>query len=105
MKTQSTRSAIKTHEFLINLIKTKFNVFLEIHHERFSEPFHPITTGLPIRARTVVMAYRSLEDARRGYSFIAMGTANCAWQDRFERAKGLTIALQRLYRQLANQAH
>lgn len=90
------------HEKLATLIKQRFNVFLEVNHSRFSSPV-TIDQNADITAITTVAAYQSLEDARSQRNPVGLARAFCSVHDRFERRRGLTIALQRLYRQLANQ--
>lgn len=97
------KNPIHIHEKLATLIKQKFGVFLEVNHSRFSYPV-TIDQNADIIAITTVTAYENLEDARSQRNAVGFARAFCAVRDRFERRKGLTLALQRLYRQLANQS-
>lgn len=96
------QNPIHTHEKLTKLIKDRFGVFLEVEHNRFDTPI-TIDQNADITAITTVTAYYTLEDARTKYNRIEFARACCSIHDRFERRKGLEIAMRRLYRQLANR--
>ena len=87
--------APKVHERLTDLIKKRFGVYLEINHRQYPSP------DAPYSAVTTVMAFRSLVDARSGVNPLGQAQAKCVRGDQFVRAKGLEIALRRLYRDLA----
>ncbi len=93
------------HIYLENLIREKFNVFLEVHHTQFSKtnPGHSVY-GKPICARTMVAAYKTKEDVMNAKNWvlpIAISSAECSLKDNFEKRVGLAKALHRLYRVLS----
>jgi len=102
MNNQNTNTKFKAHVHLMNLIKQRFNVVLEVRHDRFDNLTNPMdkSSGFP-RAITHVEAYANIEDAHNRQNVLATAAAYCSWNDQFTRSAGLTVALRRLYQELA----
>jgi hypothetical protein len=94
------------HVMLEELIREKFNVFLEIHHDRFSPPVKNYRNKFII-ARTTVAAYKSKEDAIMAHKNkgsvmpIITTVSECSIGDQFIKKVGLAKALHRMYRELS----
>lgn len=91
----------KLHVYMTNLIKERFGVFLEIRHSQYPQGYIPRQHTRPVRAITDVWAYRTPEDARHFRDSVAHASACCGMSDQFVRAKGIEVAMKRLYRKLA----
>lgn len=97
------------HIYLNDLINKAFGVTLEIHHTQFDDKNPGFSSyGKPIRARTAVLAYKTREDAieakknpSSGVKPLTIAIAECSIKDSFNKRVGLTKALHRLYRNLA----
>lgn len=100
---KNNKSKFLPHVYLENLIRKEFNPYLVVRHDRFDDKPILNSRNRLIRARTVVAAYKSKEDAARlPDNPVTYAYAECAVADRFERAKGLNVAYNRLYRELVN---
>lgn len=104
--THYTKSKFEPHTYLEGLIRDKFGVFLEIHHDRFPTPIKNHRNKL-ISARTMVAAYKSKEDAILAHKNkgtitpILTTVSECSAADQFVKKVGLAKALHRMYRELA----
>lgn len=104
---QSAPKIGQNHVFLENILKDTFGVYLEVYHTQFKEPIS-ISRNKRIRARTVVMAYRSKEEALASCANpgtvkpLAITSAECSIEDQFVKKIGLEKAYRRLYKQLVN---
>jgi hypothetical protein len=109
MRNKNNNSTFKPHVHLERLVKEKFGVYVEVFHDQFNPPIlnH---RNKPIRARTTVMAFRNIEDAKAAsqnpgsVQAIALASSECSVNDTFEKRVGLTKAYSRLYRELAKGA-
>lgn len=107
MTTSPTKNQV--HIFLENLIKDKFNVFIEVYHNQFDTPVRLPNSKKLIRARTTVLAYSSAEDAMKAHNepgsveAIALASSECSVNDQFVKRVGLQKALHRLYRELSSK--
>lgn len=105
-KNNKTNAQFAPHVYLEKLINSKFGVFLEIHHDRFSPPIKNHRNKL-ISARTMVAAYKTKEEAisvkkKQGVIVpICVSASECSVEDQFEKKIGLTKALNRMYRHLS----
>lgn len=87
------------HVHLEKLIREKFNPYLVVNHVRFESPVLN-EKNKAIIARTIVRAYPS--KGSKEDEVIAYAYSECSAEDKFERAKGLTVAYRRLYREMAD---
>ncbi len=101
------------HNYLENLVKEKFGVFVDITHEQYNPPIKNPRNKM-IKARTSVFAYNNVQEAitasKEFHSSatatvfpLAVAHSECAIGDVFVKRDGLTRALRRLYRDLANK--
>lgn len=105
---KNNNSTFKPHVHLERLVKDKFGVYVEVFHDQFDPPIKN-HRNKPIRARTTVMAFKSVEDAKAAsinpgsVDAVAIAVSECSSKDNFEKRVGLTKAYHRLYRVLAAQ--
>jgi hypothetical protein len=95
------------HVHLENLIKNKFGLFIEVNHRQFDPPTLNFRDK-PIRARTTVRAFKSIEDAKnffqkKGVFAVAGAISECSIHDNFVKRVGLQKALHRLYREISQK--
>jgi len=106
---QFTKTKFEPHIYLESLIREKFGVFLEIHHDRFDTPVKNYRDKFII-ARTMVAAYKSKEDAIQAHKNkgsitpIVTTISECSVGDSFIKKVGLAKALHRMYRDLASKS-
>lgn len=85
----------KPHVFLLELIKEKYRVVVEINYGNGFPILHPITNK-PYTNYCIVTAYNNMDDLNNGRDAIVSAISYCSHKDQFDKHLGLTIALRRL---------
>ena len=86
----------KPHAFLLDYIKQKYRVVIDINYGNSCCPlYHPITDK-PYMQYCVVTAYNNMNDLNAGRDAIVKATSYCSEKDQYDKHLGLTIALRRL---------
>jgi len=96
------RGKFLVHLHLEELIQKRFGAYVDVEHSQFN-PLVTNERGKEIKARTTVWAYQTIDDAKKGENPIAVANAECSKNDAFVKREGLTLALRRLYRDLASK--
>lgn len=85
----------KPHAFLLDYIKQKYKVVIDINYGNGTPLRHPIT-GRIYKNWCIVSAFNNMDDLNMGRDIIASAASYCSPKDQYDRHLGLTIALRRL---------
>lgn len=100
---KATKAKFHPHVHLANLIQNRFGAHIELTHTPVNGELS--SRNQPLSHITTAIAYPSIADAKKHENVLGIGRAMCVKGDRFERKVGATVALRRLYRDLAGEAN
>lgn len=85
----------KPHAFLLDYIKSKYKVVIDIVYGGGSPICHPITNKV-YKNWCIVSAFNNMDDLNVGRDVICTAASYCSPKDQYDKHLGLTIALRRL---------